>query len=128
MRNSYVALIFLLTIVPITAIADGKQLYDSLCQTCHGPEGLGDGEGLPESLIKPRPFTKKAFKFDTDADWQKGTDQDIANVIMNGTAAYGGSTARLCGPMGAGTGGAVSKAVKRRQASRSEGMARRRGR
>ena len=92
MRNSYVALIFLLTIVPTTAIADGKQLYDSLCQTCHGPEGLGDGEGLPESLIKPRPFTKKAFKFDTDADWQKGTDQDIANVIKNGTAAYGGST------------------------------------
>ncbi len=73
-------------------MAEGKELYDSLCQTCHGSEGMGDGAGVPEHLLKPRPFTQSAFKFDTDADWQRGTDQDLANVIKNGTAVYGGST------------------------------------
>ena len=73
-------------------MAEGKELYDSLCQTCHGAEGMGDGAGVPEHLLKPRPFTQSAFKFDTDADWQRGTDQDLANVIKNGTAIYGGST------------------------------------
>ncbi len=85
------ALIVLLAIAPTIVTAEGKQLYDSLCQVCHGPEGLGDGAGVPEQLLKPRPFTQNAFKFDTDADWQRGTDQDLADVIRNGPAVYGGS-------------------------------------
>ncbi len=92
MRRNHVALIVLLAIVPADVMAEGKELYDSLCQTCHGSEGMGDGAGVPEHLLKPRPFTQSAFKFDTDADWQRGTDQDLANVIKNGTAVYGGST------------------------------------
>ena len=73
------------------ALAEGKQLYDSLCQTCHGQEGNGDGAGVPEQMLKPRPFAQNAFKFDTDADWQRGTDLDLADVIKNGPAIYGGS-------------------------------------
>ncbi len=92
MRRNHVALIFLLAIAPASVMAEGKELYNSLCQTCHGSEGMGDGAGVPEHLLKPRPFTQSAFKFDTDADWQRGTDQDLANVIKNGTAVYGGST------------------------------------
>lgn len=92
MRRNHVALIVLLAIAPASVMAEGKELYDSLCQTCHGSEGMGDGAGVPEHLLKPRPFTQSAFKFDTDADWQRGTDQDLANVIKNGTAVYGGST------------------------------------
>ena len=92
MRRNHVALIVLLAIAPASVMAEGKELYDSLCQTCHGSDGMGDGAGVPEHLLKPRPFTQSAFKFDTDADWQRGTDQDLANVIKNGTAVYGGST------------------------------------
>ncbi|HEY5646236.1 MAG TPA: cytochrome c [Pseudomonadales bacterium] len=75
----------------VTVSADGKALFESYCQVCHGPEGKGDGPGVPEAMIRPRPFSASAFKFDTDADWETGTDADLANVIRNGTAAYGGS-------------------------------------
>jgi mono/diheme cytochrome c family protein len=70
---------------------DGKVLYQSLCQTCHGVEGAGDGPAVAEFVLQPRPFSQAAFKFDTDADWEKGSDADLANVIRNGAAAYGGS-------------------------------------
>ena len=68
MRRNHVALIVLLAIAPASVMAEGKELYDSLCQTCHGSEGMGDGAGVPEHLLKPRPFTQSAFKFDTDSD------------------------------------------------------------
>lgn len=74
-----------------TALADGKSLFETYCQVCHGPEGKGDGPGVPDTVIRPRPFSAAAFKFDTDADWETGTDADLANVIRNGTRAYGGS-------------------------------------
>lgn len=73
------------------ALADGKSLFETYCQVCHGPEGKGDGPGVPDTVIRPRPFSAAAFKFDTDADWETGTDADLANVIRNGTRAYGGS-------------------------------------
>lgn len=85
-----IALIVVLAVPPIVA-AEGKQLYDSLCQVCHGAKGLGDGSGVPDEHLKPRPFIQNAFKFDTDADWQRGTDQDLADVIKHGPAVYGGS-------------------------------------
>jgi mono/diheme cytochrome c family protein len=54
-------------------------------------EGRGDGPAGHPTLLRPRDFALNAFKFDTDADWQRGTDADLANVIRNGPAAYGGS-------------------------------------
>ncbi len=78
-------------LVAAPALADGKALYDALCSTCHGVAGMGDGPGVPEEMIRPRPFSAGVFKFDTDSDWRKGTDADLANVIRNGTRAYGGS-------------------------------------
>ena len=40
----------------------------------------------------PRSFIDDELKFDTDADWQRGTDRDIADVINLGAAAFGGSS------------------------------------
>jgi mono/diheme cytochrome c family protein len=70
---------------------EGRTLYESLCQSCHGPAGRGDGAGMPAEALKPRAFQLAAHKFDTDADWEKGSDADLANVIRHGAAAYGGS-------------------------------------
>lgn len=93
MQRSGIGLAGLLaTLVLATgAYADGEALYADYCAVCHGSEGKGDGVGVPESMLKPRPFSASAFKFDTDADWQKGSDADLANVIRHGTGAYGGS-------------------------------------
>lgn len=74
------------------ADADGQKLYETYCQVCHGSQGNGDGDGIPEGVLRPRPFSAGAFKFDTDADWETGTDADLNNVIRNGPGAYGGST------------------------------------
>jgi mono/diheme cytochrome c family protein len=74
------------------AHADGRELFDQLCASCHGVDGSGDGAVSSDVLLRPRDFSLNAFKFDTDADWQKGTDADLANVVKNGTAAYGGSS------------------------------------
>ena len=76
---------------PAVETAGGQGLYDQLCASCHGAEGHGDGSVSHDLLLRPRDFAQNAFKFDTDADWQRGTDADLANVIRNGTAAYGGS-------------------------------------
>jgi mono/diheme cytochrome c family protein len=70
---------------------NGRVLFGQLCASCHGPEGQGDGPAADALVLRPRPFAQAAFKFDTDADWEKGTDADIANVIRMGAAAYGGS-------------------------------------
>lgn len=71
--------------------AAGKALFKLNCESCHGENGNGQGEAVADTLPEPRDFTKAEFKFDTDADWERGTSRDIANVITNGAAVYGGS-------------------------------------
>ncbi len=69
----------------------GKALFRSMCASCHGEDGDGNGPAAEQLVLKPRDFALAAFKFDTDANWVRGTDEDLANVIRNGAAAYGGS-------------------------------------
>ena len=89
MNNKIGWLLWVALFSPVWVSAD--ELYPTLCASCHGVSGAGDGPAVPAGVIQPRPFSAAAFKFDTDADWQKGTDADIANVIKNGTQYYGGS-------------------------------------
>ena len=69
----------------------GQILFEQHCVSCHGASGDGKGPATQDMDRNPRSFVTAEFKFDTDADWQRGTDADIANVIRLGATAYGGS-------------------------------------
>lgn len=68
---------------PIAA-AEAKTLFESLCFTCHGLTGHGDGPGAAALNPKPRTFV--------DAAWQDSvTDEQIQKTIVYGGAAVGKS-------------------------------------
>lgn len=63
---------------------EARQLFDSLCATCHGTAGHGDGPGAAALDPKPRSFA--------DPAWQDGTnDEQIKRAIVFGGAAVGKS-------------------------------------
>lgn len=65
-------------------MAEAKAVYQSLCVTCHGATGRGDGPGAAALDPKPRTFT--------DVEWQKSvTDDHIKRTITLGGAAVGKS-------------------------------------
>lgn len=66
------------------AMAEAKKTFDSVCVTCHGSTGHGDGPAAAGFPVKPRSFS--------DAEWQKSvTDEHIAKVIVQGGPAVGKS-------------------------------------
>ena len=88
------------SVIPSAAFASGdveagKAKFLTLCVSCHGESGKGDGPtgkalaaaGQPA----PRDFTVGEFVLDTDKDGKTGTDADLKNVITKGALAYGGS-------------------------------------
>jgi mono/diheme cytochrome c family protein len=75
--------------------AAGKDKFQTLCVSCHGAGGKGDGPtGLALAAAgqpAPRDFTVGDFKLDTDGDGTPGTDTDIKAVVTKGALVYGGS-------------------------------------
>ena len=66
------------------AMKDAQQQFDSLCLTCHGSVGHGDGPGAAAINPKPRSFA--------DVAWQDSvTDEQIQKAIVFGGAAVGKS-------------------------------------
>jgi len=66
------------------AAKEAKVLFESLCFTCHGLTGHGDGPGAAALDPKPRTFV--------DAAWQDSvTDEQIQKTIVFGGAAVGKS-------------------------------------
>lgn len=65
--------------------AAGKVKYDSLCATCHGATGMGDGVASSALNPKPRNFMDAAYM-------SKKTDADLQKVIKEGGAAVELST------------------------------------
>ncbi len=57
-------------------------LFGQLCQTCHGPNGDGNGPVAASLPVKPRNYT--------DAAWQASvTDDQIKDIIVKGGAGVG---------------------------------------
>ena len=73
--------------------AAGKKNFDTLCFTCHGSTGQGDGPAGAALNPPPRNFAKGDFKFDANKDGKAGVDADLHLVIQNGAGAYGGNPA-----------------------------------
>jgi len=73
--------------------AAGKKNFDTLCFTCHGSAGAGDGPAGAALNPPPRNFQKGDFKFDANKDGKPGEDADLHLVIQNGAGAYGGNPA-----------------------------------
>jgi hypothetical protein len=64
---------------------------DTLCFTCHGSAGKGDGPAGAALTPPPRDFSVGDFKFDADKNGTPGEDADLTLVIKNGAGAYGGN-------------------------------------
>jgi uncharacterized membrane protein len=79
-----------------TSLADvpesSRNYFASVCSTCHGPRGGGDGTVAAALNPKPRDFG--------DKDWQRNiTDEAIKKIILEGGAAVGKSAVMPPSPM-----------------------------
>lgn len=84
-----------LSLAPATALAGdaaaGKEKYKLFCETCHGPEGKGDGPGAAGLQPPPRDFSAGEFKFDANGNGTPGEEEDLEMVVAQGAGAFGGS-------------------------------------
>ena len=65
---------------------EARTTFHTICATCHGEDGMGNGPGAAALNPKPRNYTDKA--------WQASvTDDQIKKIILNGGAAVGKSPA-----------------------------------
>ncbi|HSW28967.1 MAG TPA: c-type cytochrome [Longimicrobiales bacterium] len=69
---------------PVEQAFDAKGAYGTVCTTCHGPSGAGDGPGAAALNPKPANFADAAF-------WASRTDAHLVKVIREGGASVGKS-------------------------------------
>lgn len=69
---------------PVEQAFDAKGAYNTVCSTCHGPAGAGDGPGAAALNPKPANFGDAAF-------WSARTDDQVVKAIREGGAAVGKS-------------------------------------
>lgn len=66
------------------AMKEAKNRFRTVCATCHGTTGQGDGAAAANFPVKPRSYADQA--------WQASvTDAHLAKVILEGGAAVGKS-------------------------------------
>jgi len=89
MRNLALALVLFAS---PAALADGATTYATMCASCHGATGAGDGVAAAALTPKPANFTDAAF-------WTSRDDAQVKKAIKEGGAAVGKSP--LMAPFGA---------------------------
>ena len=76
---------------PEAAAEEARTPFKTVCATCHGEDGRGDGPAATSLNPKPRNYTDKA--------WQASvTDEQITRTILLGGAAVGKSPAMPAQP------------------------------
>ena len=74
-----------------TPVAEAQTTFKTVCATCHGESGLGNGPAAAQLNPKPRNYTDKT--------WQATvTDDQIKQTILMGGAAVGKSPAMPAQP------------------------------
>ena len=69
---------------PTSALADGASDYATMCATCHGTKGAGDGIAAGGLPVKPANFTDPAF-------WSSRDDATVTKAIKEGGLSVGKS-------------------------------------
>lgn len=64
--------------------AEGKTTFETMCVTCHGTSGKGDGPAGAALTPSPADFTSPEF-------WSTRTADDLKTVVTSGGAAVGKS-------------------------------------
>jgi mono/diheme cytochrome c family protein len=94
-RHSFLVCALAVVIAPSAVLAadlaKGKETFKTICSTCHGETGKGDGPGGQGLQPPPRDFSKAEFKFDANKNGKPGEDADLKLVISKGAAEFGGS-------------------------------------
>jgi mono/diheme cytochrome c family protein len=72
-----------------TAAPRGDQLYLTLCASCHGPGGRGDGRVAAFCRVPPADFTRAEFKVRSTRIGALPTDRDLADLIGRGAGGEG---------------------------------------
>ena len=68
------------------AAASGKQIYSTICTTCHGPTGRGDGPAAAALNPKPANYTTSAIAGESDGSlFWKLSEGRGAMVAFKGT-------------------------------------------
>lgn len=70
--------------VSAEAQKEAQAKFDTLCSTCHGKTGIGDGPSAAALNPKPRNYTDKAWQSQVD-------DEYLAKFIVEGGAKMGKS-------------------------------------
>jgi cytochrome c553 len=93
---------FALISLPALAMADGKADFTTLCASCHGATGAGDGAAAAALNPKPASFATAELWKRIDEVGHNGVKGDayVKKVLKEGGAAVGRSP--LMAPMGAG--------------------------
>jgi mono/diheme cytochrome c family protein len=76
--------VVVLFLLPATALADGRALYDRLCAPCHGVNGDGKGVAIAGMWPAPRNFVRERFKWTSVPDGAPPTDDDLRASIARG--------------------------------------------
>lgn len=69
---------------PVEQAFDARAAYNSVCASCHGATGAGDGAAAAALNPRPANFADAAF-------WSSRNDADLVRVIREGGAAVGRS-------------------------------------